>query len=83
MGAPFECARFPRRAAGYADVMTNKNPTADRDARRPAGADRPPTPDEERVAEEVAADVDVAEVTAHEKEMAERGAHQEGEGRIP
>ncbi len=63
--------------------MTNKNPTAAQDAQRPAGADRPPTPEEERVAEEVAADVDVAEVTAHEKEMAERGKNQKGEGQIP
>jgi hypothetical protein len=45
-----------------------------------AGADRQPTPDEEKVADELKPDPDVS---AHEKEMAERGVHQQGEGRIP
>ena len=48
-------------------------------------ADRPPTPDEERDAD-VAADElgpdELAEVAEHYEEMAERGAHQQGEGRI-
>ena len=51
---------------------------AEADAR--AGADRPPTEDEARVAEEQSIDDDVRE---HEKDMAERGARQQGEGRIP
>jgi hypothetical protein len=50
------------------------------EAERDAGADRMPTEDDERVAERQSIDDDVRE---HEQEMAERGAHQEGEGRIP
>jgi hypothetical protein len=45
-----------------------------------AGADRMPTEDEARIAEEQSIDDDVRE---HEKDMAERGARQKGEGRIP
>ena len=45
-----------------------------------AGADRMPTEEEENVAEQQSIDDDVRE---HEKDMAERGARQEGEGRIP
>jgi hypothetical protein len=44
------------------------------------GADRPPTDEEARLADEHEPDPDVAE---HEQEMAERGARQQGEGRIP
>jgi len=43
-------------------------------------ADRAPTEDEEAAAAEHTSDPDVA---AHEQEMAERGAHQKGECRIP
>ncbi|HZP27914.1 MAG TPA: hypothetical protein VFC99_03090 [Acidimicrobiia bacterium] len=50
------------------------------EARRPPGADREPTPDEEARAEENELSESVVE---HEKEMAERGARQRGEGRIP
>ncbi len=50
------------------------------DAQVPAGADREPTEDEARESEQQAIDDDVRE---HEREMAERGARQEGEGRIP
>jgi hypothetical protein len=50
------------------------------DAQRSAGADREPTPDEEAAAEQNELDPGVVQ---HEREMAERGAHQEGEGRIP
>ena len=39
-----------------------------------------PTPEEERQAEESELDPEVAE---HEREMLERGAAQEGEGRLP
>ena len=49
------------------------------DAERHAGPDRMPTEDEERAAEDQTIDDDVRE---HEKEMAERGARQKGEGRI-
>jgi hypothetical protein len=45
-----------------------------------AGADRMPTPEEEQIADSLERDPDVTE---HEKEMAERGAKQKGEGRIP
>lgn len=44
-----------------------------------AGADRPPTEDEERSANTELTD----EQRAHEREMLERGASQKGEGRIP
>jgi hypothetical protein len=44
-------------------------------------ADRPPTPDEERTAEQVAAEVDPA-TAEHYREMAERGAKAKGEGEI-
>jgi len=50
------------------------------DADRKAGADRVPTEDEERLAEQHTPDESVAE---HEAEMLERGARQEGEGRVP
>ena len=50
------------------------------DAAVHAGSDRPPTPEEEAVAEELPGiDADVEE---HYQEMAERGAKQKGEGRI-
>ena len=45
-----------------------------------AGADRMPTPDEERAADSLESDPEVAK---HYEEMAERGANQKGEGRIP
>jgi hypothetical protein len=45
-----------------------------------AQPDRMPTPDEEEKAEENELDPEVSE---HEREMLERGADQEGEGRLP
>ena len=54
---------------------------AERDeANRQGQADRMPTPEEEAIADDLELDPTVAE---HEREMAERGAHQEGEGRLP
>lgn len=50
------------------------------DAQTHAGADRMPTPEEEQVADSLDVDPDAAE---HYEEMAERGAQQKGEGRIP
>ena len=50
------------------------------DARTTAHADREPTPDEEKAAEGLDVDPEVAE---HYEEMAERGANQQGEGRLP
>ncbi len=51
---------------------------AERDeAEAPHQADRLPTPEEERLAEEHELDADVAE---HEREMGERGAQVPGEG---
>jgi hypothetical protein len=61
------------------DVSKQTRAEEERDARRPARADRPPTPEEERRADALEPDPDVAE---HYEEMAERGANQEGEGRI-
>ena len=48
----------------------------------PAGADRMPTPDEERAAERAAGDVDLEEVGEHYEEMAKKGASVRGEGEI-
>ena len=50
------------------------------DAATPAGADRAPTPEEEEAAADRSVDDDVAD---HYKEMAESGAKQRGEGRVP
>jgi hypothetical protein len=51
-----------------------------REAKRPPGADREPTPEEAEIAE--ALELDPA-VKAKYEEMAERGAQQQGEGRLP
>lgn len=50
-----------------------------REARRGSDAGDEPTPEEARAADENTLDDDVSE---HYEEMIERGAHQEGEGRI-
>lgn len=50
------------------------------EASRTAGADRAPTPEEERLAEGNSLDDDVK---AHEEDMLARGVAQKGEGRIP
>jgi hypothetical protein len=52
----------------------------EQEARLPAAADRPPTDEEARLAEQQPLDPSVAE---HERDMTERGVRQEGEGRIP
>jgi hypothetical protein len=54
---------------------------AQADAAAAHDADRAPTPEEERVAEQQAAEVDPAS-GEHYREMAERGANLEGEGEI-
>jgi hypothetical protein len=73
---------------GYVATMSEHRPeklsdetheAGRRDAMRHGGADRMPTSDEERLAEQHDPDPDTA---AHEEEMAERGARQKGEGRI-
>jgi hypothetical protein len=50
------------------------------EATKTAAADRQPTPDEEKIADSLEVDPDVA---AHEEEMMERGANQQGEGKLP
>ena len=50
------------------------------EAKKGAAADREPTPEEEKIADSLELDPDVAE---HEREMLERGAHQKGEGKLP
>ncbi len=51
------------------------------EARSPHRADRAATPEEE---EEAVGDRTVdADVRAHEKDMAQRGANEKGEGRLP
>lgn len=52
----------------------------EREAKRAAGADRAPTPEEEAAAEGQQVDPDVRE---NVREAVERGANQKGEGRIP
>jgi hypothetical protein len=54
--------------------------TERKDADRRAGADRDPTAEEAARADHLELDPGVAE---HEREMAERGANQKGEGRLP
>ena len=48
----------------------------------PPRADRMPTPEEEALAERAATGVDLDSVTAHEKEMADKGKNVKGEGEI-
>lgn len=61
-------------------VPSGATRAAERDeAEVTAGADRAPTPDEEAAAPTEVTD----EQRAHAEEMLERGAHQQGEGRIP
>lgn len=45
-------------------------------------ADREPTDEEAATANRVAATVDLTEVSAHEEEMAQKGANAKGEGAI-
>jgi hypothetical protein len=51
-----------------------------REAKDTADAGREPTPEEEEAADRNEPDPEVAE---HYEEMTERGANQEGEGRVP
>ena len=61
--------------------ISDETKAADRaDAQAAHEPDRMPTPDEERKAEEHDLDPEAAE---NYKEMAERGANQKGEGRVP
>ncbi len=52
----------------------------EQDALRHAGPDREPTPEELKLAEDLELDPEVAR---NYKEMTERGADQQGEGRVP
>jgi hypothetical protein len=62
------------------DEVTEATKRAERDdAAALHDADRPPTDEEEKEADEEPLDEGVAE---HYQDMAERGAHQRGEGRI-
>jgi hypothetical protein len=59
---------------------SNETRAAEReDAQQTADPDREPTPEEERAAEGLEVDPDVAK---NYEEAAERGANQQGEGRI-
>ncbi len=51
-----------------------------KEAKLPIDAGRPPTPEEERAADEQSVSPGTA---AAEKDMVERGARQQGEGRLP
>lgn len=66
--------------------MTEHDPSTDSapesaDAQAAHTADRPPTPEEERLAEQAASDV-TPDVGEHFQEMAEIGADVRGEGQI-
>jgi hypothetical protein len=70
------------RRVGSERPLDDATRAADRrDAGARHGADRAPTPEEERIADEVATDVDPSSAD-HYREMAEIGADVEGEGRI-
>jgi hypothetical protein len=64
----------------HVDDRTADAETAE--AARSHGADRGPTEEEERLADEAAATIDEAEVAKHEREMDELGADVKGEGEI-
>ncbi len=68
--------RTPDEAPGAGDTTTGEPGFTE-----PA-ADRPPTAEEERVAEQVAAEVDLDEVGEHYREAMETGADVRGEGQI-
>ena len=60
---------------------TAETRAAERDeGRTEAVSDRSPTPEEDRLTESHEVDRSAAE---HEKEMNERGANQQGEGKLP
>jgi hypothetical protein len=62
------------------DLVTDETREAEEaEAQQPGSPDRPPTPDEERLAERHEVDPDVAEAY---QEATERGANLTGEGRI-
>jgi hypothetical protein len=61
--------------------MPNSGPTDNETFKEPV-ADRAPTPEEERAADEAAVRVDVDEVAEHYEEMTELGAKVRGEGQI-
>lgn len=59
--------------------MSDEVPSVDEDLSFPSGADRAPTAQEERLADEAEIGPEVGE---HYKEMIERGANVKGEGQI-
>jgi hypothetical protein len=67
-------------AARDEDQVSEETREAEQEeAHTAAGADRPPTPEEEELANRGSADPEVAE---HEQEMNELGANVKGEGEI-
>ncbi len=61
------------------DEVTRGAERSEADAGHVAG--RPATGDEAAAADEGRRHLDLEDVAAHEREMAERGAHEQGEGR--
>jgi hypothetical protein len=80
--------RDAERAEAEVHAGADRMPTPDEEATadeeatpdEEATADEEATPDEEATADELELDPETA---AHYEEMAERGANQEGEGRLP
>jgi hypothetical protein len=62
--------------------MQNDNDEAIGERWVPADGGPEPTPEEERVADKAAEDVDLEKVAEHEREMLELGANVRGEGQI-
>lgn len=63
----------------HTDVDADTEAADERDSVAAHRADRPPTPEEEAIADELPLDPEVAE---HHREMNEIGANVKGEGRI-
>lgn len=64
------------------DSNATKNPGSGDEQWTPAGADRAPTAEEAKAADEAAKGVDLDKVAKHEEEMMETGANIKGEGQI-
>ena len=71
-------------AVERAEPSVATRPEDEKESAVPAGADRPPTSEEDEAAESAQLDQETKEsVSKHYKEMAELGADVEGEGHIP
>jgi hypothetical protein len=72
-------SRFDPTRLGYSTTMSTTDPEQEERFAEPR-ADRPPTEEEERAAERGAEQVDLDDVSEHEREMAVIGKNVKGEG---